>query len=71
MNYILARLKEASTWRGLFALLTAVGIKLHPELQEAILSAGLAFIGLINVFQKESNDTKPAANPASVVGNKG
>ena len=71
MNYILARLKEASTWRGVFALLTAVGIKLHPELQEAILATGLALIGLINVFRKESNDTKPAANTASVVGNQG
>ena len=71
MNYILARLKEPSTWRGLFALLTAVGLKLHPEMQEAILTTGLALIGMINVVRKESNDTKPTANLASVVGNKG
>ena len=68
MKYLLERLKEPSTWRGLLALLTAVGVKLHPEMQEAILATGLALIGMINVFRKESNDTKPAANPASVAG---
>jgi len=71
MNYILARLKEPSTWRGLFALLTAVGLKLHPEMQEAILTTGLALIGMINVVRKESNDTKPTANLAPVAGNQG
>lgn len=53
MNYILERLKEPSTWRGLLALATALGVKLHPEMQEAILSTGLALIGMINVFRAE------------------
>ena len=71
MTYLLERLKEPSTWRGLFALLTAVGLKLHPELQEAILTTGLALIGMINVVRKESNDTSSAANPTTVAGDKG
>ena len=71
MKYLLERLKEPSTGRGLFALLTAVGLKLHPEMQEAILTTGLALIGAINVFRKESNDTKPTANLAPVAGNQG
>ena len=71
MKYLLERLKEPSTWRGLFALLTAVGLKLHPEIQEAILTTGLALIGMINVVRKESNDTKPTANLAPVAGNQG
>ena len=71
MTYLLERLKEPSTWRGLFALLTAVGLKLHPEMQEAILTTGLALIGMINVVRKESDATKPAANPAPVAGNQG
>lgn len=54
MNYLIDRLKEPSTWRGILAMLTAVGVKLHPELQEAIISAGLALIGLVNIFRKES-----------------
>ncbi len=53
MNYLLERLKEPSTWRGLLALATALGVKLHPEMQEAILTAGLALIGMVNVFRKE------------------
>jgi hypothetical protein len=53
MNYVLERLKEPSTWRGLLALATALGVKLHPELQEAILSTGLALIGLINMVRVE------------------
>jgi hypothetical protein len=55
----------------LFALLTAIGLKLHPEMQEAILTTGLALIGMINVVRKESNDTKPAANSTPVVGDQG
>ena len=54
MTYILDRLKEPSTWRGILAMITAVGVKLHPELQEAIISAGLALIGMVNIFRKES-----------------
>lgn len=53
MNYILDRLKEPSTWRGILAMITAVGVKLHPEMQEAIISAGLALIGMVNIFRKE------------------
>lgn len=51
MSYFLDRLKEESTWRGLIALATALGVKLRPEWQDAIVSAGLAGIGLINVFR--------------------
>lgn len=47
--YVLNRLSEASTWRGLVALATAAGIVVSPELAEAIVAAGLAGIGLIGV----------------------
>lgn len=48
--FILERGKEASTWRGLVALLTAVGITVSPEQGEAIIALGLAVIGAIGVF---------------------
>jgi hypothetical protein len=48
--YLLERGKEASTWRGIVALLTAVGISLSPEQGEAIIALGLAVIGAIGVF---------------------
>lgn len=49
-QYILNRLAEASTWRNLFALLTAAGISLEPAQAEAIIAVGLAVIGLIGVL---------------------
>lgn len=53
VNYIYSRLMEASTWRGIMALLTAVGVALNPEQQAAIITAGLAVIGVIGVFFKD------------------
>ena len=53
MTYLLERLNEASTWRGILALVTAAGVTLTPELQGAIVAAGLAAIGLVNVFVAE------------------
>ncbi len=58
LSYVIARLGEPSTWRGLFALLTALGITLHPEQIAAITSLGLAAIGAINVLRKETAAVK-------------
>ena len=50
MQYIINRLKEASTWRGLAMLLTAFGLHMSPELQEAIIASGVATVGLIGAI---------------------
>jgi hypothetical protein len=50
LDFILERGKEASTWRGLVALVTAVGISVSPELTEALVALGLACIGILGVF---------------------
>ncbi len=47
MQYIINRLKEASTWRGIALTLTALGLHIAPELQEAIISAGVGVAGII------------------------
>lgn len=52
VNILLEKLSENSTWRGLILVATALGLKLDPELQNAILAAGLGLIGLINVIRK-------------------
>lgn len=52
VNTLLEKLSENSTWRGLILIATAVGVKIEPELQEAILVAGLGLVGLINVIRK-------------------
>ena len=51
--YLLERLGEASTWRGLTALLTAIGVTLSPDQTNAIVGAGLAVMGLLGVFTKD------------------
>lgn len=47
MQYILDRLKEASTWRGLVLIATACGTAISPEQQEAIVTVGLLVAGMI------------------------
>ena len=48
-DYILARAKEPSTWRGLFLLLTAIGVPVAPEMANAIITVGLGLAGAVGV----------------------
>lgn len=50
MKYVLDQLSQASTWRGLIYLATALGLKVSPDQAAAILAAGMAVVGLIGVF---------------------
>lgn len=52
-DYMLERLKEPSTWRGITLLLTALGVPLAPGVSDAIISLGLAITGLIGVVTKD------------------
>ena len=52
LNYLLDRLNENSTWRGILLVLTALGVSLSPQNQEAITAAGLGLVGAINIFRK-------------------
>lgn len=45
--YLLARLQEPSTWRGLVLIATACGAVLSPDQQDAIVAGGLLVAGLI------------------------
>lgn len=53
MKKLLAKLKETSTWKGLIFIITACGVALSQEQQEAIIAAGVALVGVIDVFRKE------------------
>ena len=44
MAYILNRLKEASTWRGIILVATAAGAHWSPESQEAIITVGVGLV---------------------------
>lgn len=47
-NYILARLKERTTWLGLIAIATAFGLRLSPEQVQAIVTIGLGLAGILH-----------------------
>ncbi|WP_198013967.1 hypothetical protein [Desulforegula conservatrix] len=51
-QYIIDRLKEPSTWRGLVLIATALGAKISPDQTEAIVLAGIGIVGLIGTFAK-------------------
>jgi hypothetical protein len=64
LKYISERLNEPSTWRGLISIATGLGVKVRPDLAEAIISGGLALMGLINVARKEKpSDATPSVDP--------
>jgi hypothetical protein len=49
LKFIVSRLTEVSTWKGLFLIATAAGATLAPELQNAIITIGLAVVGALGV----------------------
>lgn len=51
--YIIDRLKEASTWRGIIGLITAAGVTISPEQIDKIVAAGLAIMGVIGMLFKD------------------
>ncbi len=66
LDWIFARLSENSTWRGLILIATAAGAHWSPESANAIIAAGLAVVGLINVIRKAPNATPPPTPPPAV-----
>lgn len=52
--YVVNRAREASTWRGIVMLLTAVGLKITPEMADAIISVGIAVAGLVGMLLPDS-----------------
>lgn len=52
MKYLLDRLKEPSTWRGLTILATVFGVHISPEQVDAIATVGGCLIGAIGAFTK-------------------
>jgi hypothetical protein len=45
--YLLARLREPSTWRGLVTIATLCGWVLSPEQQDAVVVVGGLLVGLL------------------------
>lgn len=51
---ILNYLNQASTYKGLFAILAAFGVIMSPELSNAIIACALGVIGLVDVIIDET-----------------
>ena len=52
MKYILERLQEASTWRGIIMVLTSLGVGVAPELITPIVTAGTGLAGIVGIVTK-------------------
>lgn len=50
IHYLIDRADERSTWRGLILALSALGVSIDPELSEAIILAGVALAGLVEIL---------------------
>ena len=61
-TWLLDRLSENSTWRGFILLATALGVQLDSEKSTAIVSLGLAAVGLINVLRKSPKPNAPTVS---------
>lgn len=53
MNYLIERLTESSTWRGIILMLTSLGVGISPELAAAIVPAGIGLAGIVGVLTKD------------------
>lgn len=53
MKQIINRLKERSTWLGVTAVISAVGIELAPEIKEQIIVIGIGIAGIISIITKD------------------
>lgn len=60
MNWVINRLQERSTWRGIITALTAIGAGVSPDQAQAIVGLGVSLFVAIEVFMKEpkSKDAK-------------
>jgi uncharacterized transporter YbjL len=54
LAFILARLREPSTWAGIAAFLAAAGVAVRPDLWEALTTAGIAMAGVGLAVSKDS-----------------
>jgi hypothetical protein len=62
-TWLIAQLKQPSTWRGLVWILTVFGVLLTPEQTEAIVLAGMALAGLLGVFLNDAPQTVKIERP--------
>lgn len=63
-EYAINRFSEPSTWRGLVAMLTSLGLGIEPEHASFIVPLGIGLIGLIGAFVPDKSDSQPGPDNA-------
>lgn len=54
LDWLLDRLQEDSTWRGVIQVLTSVGaVAITPDTAIQVIAAGTGIVGTINVLRKQ------------------
>lgn len=56
-RFLLARLSEISTYKGIVLGLTGLGVAVRPEVAAAVTSIGLGITGLIGIFFPDPTPT--------------
>lgn len=54
-RYIMARMQESSTWRGMVLFLSAIGINLEPDQSESIIMIAVGTAGIIGIITGDGN----------------
>jgi hypothetical protein len=57
---LIQHFQAPSTWRGVFLLLSAIGVYVRPDIAEAIIAVGMAASGLIGVLTSDPAPPAPA-----------
>lgn len=57
IRYILARLKEASTWRGIILIIAGGWATQNPQLAEAIIPIAIGLSGAIGTFFPDNKES--------------
>lgn len=61
LNWLIDRLSENSTWRGIILTLTGLGIVIEPAQAAKVTAVGLGIVGVINIFRQGSPTKKQVA----------
>ena len=65
IDWVLARMAEPTTWRGLIGIAAAAGVAINPHQSAIILALGMGLAGFINVVIKDPKNI-PADIAAAV-----
>jgi hypothetical protein len=61
-EWVVARLKEGNTWRGIVLLATSAGLVLTPLAWEIVIAVGMAAAGVLDICLRETRSMERSAD---------